>query len=136
MTISLIRSALETRLLSITPAMSTALENVPFTPASGVPYQRSNLLPNTPDDGQMASSVYFEKGIFQVMICFPIGTGPGAAEARAQLVKNAFKRGTTLVQSGVTVIIMNQPSVASAMIEEDRFCIPISVRYQSQLVAP
>ena len=136
MTIALIRAALEIRLASITPAVSTAAENIAFTPASGVPYQRSNLLPNTPDDGQIGSSVYFEVGIFQVTVCYPINAGPGPAEARAQLIKNAFKRGTTLVNGGVTVIVMNQPSVASALIDDDRFCIPISVRYQSQLVAP
>lgn len=133
MTIALIRRALEKHLASILPALPTAHENSHFKPVNGEPYQRANLLPNTPDDGQIGSAVYFERGVFQVMLCYPTGTGPAQAEARAQLVKQAFKRGTSLVESGVTVIVMNAPSVSSAMIEGDRFCIPVSLRYQAQI---
>lgn len=133
MTIALIRKALEKQLQTITPSISTAFENVAFTPTPGAPYQRVNLLPNTPDDAQIGSAVYFERGIFQVTVCYPIGNGPAACEARAQLIKNAFKRGTSAVESGVTVIIMNAPSVSSAMIDGDRFCIPVSMRYQAQV---
>ena len=138
MTVALIRKALETRLAAITPAASCAFENTTFTPTAGITYQRSNLLPNTPDDAQIGSKVYFERGIYQVTVCSPMGGGPGpaAAEARAQLVKDAFKRGTSLVEGAVTVIVMNAPSVSSAMIEGDRFCIPISMRYQCQVAIP
>lgn len=136
MTVALIRKALETRLAAITPAMPTAFENVAFTPSAGVTYQRSNLLPNTPDDAQIGSKVYFERGIYQVTVCTPMGSGPAVAEARAQLVKDAFKRASALVEGAVTVIIMNAPSVSSAMIDGDRYCIPISMRYQCQVVVP
>lgn len=133
MTIAKIRAALEKQLATIAPAMMTAYENVAINPALGVPYQRSNLLPNTPDDGQIGSRTHHERGIYQVTLCYPMGNGPADCEARSQLVKNAFKRGTSLVESGVTVIIMNAPSVSSAMIDGDRFCIPVSVRYQAQI---
>jgi hypothetical protein len=134
MTIAKIRAALETRLGTVTPAIPVAYENTAYSPVAGVMYQRANLLPNTPDDGQIGSSVYMEKGIFQVTVCAPMNNGPAAAEARAQLVKDAFKRGTSVVNGGVTVIIMNAPSVSSAMIDGDRFCIPVSMRYQAQIV--
>ena len=133
MTIALIRRALEKQLQTISPGINTAFENVAFTPASGVPYQRVNLLPNTPDDAQIGSRVYFERGIFQVTLCFPLGDGPGKCEARAQLVKDAFKRGTSAVEGVITVIVMNAPSVSSAMIDGDRYCIPVSMRYQAQV---
>lgn len=136
MTVPLIRKALETRLAATMPAASCSFENVDFTKTAGVIYQRSNLRPNTPDDAQIGSKVYFERGVYQVTVCSPMGGGPGVAEARAQLVKDAFKRGTSLVEGAVTVIIMNAPSVSSAMIDGDRFCIPISMRYQCQVVVP
>ena len=134
MTIALIRRAIEKQLASITPALSTAFENVAFTPVAGTPYQRVNLLPNMPDDAQIGSRVYFERGIFQITLCFPVNTGPAACEARAQLVKDAFKRGTSMIEGAVTVIVINAPSVTTAMIDGDRFCIPISLRYQAQIV--
>lgn len=136
MTIALIRKALETKLASITPAVDTAFENVAYTPASGVPYQRANLLPNTPDDGQIGSKIYFERGLFQVTLCYQMGVGPAAGEARAQLIKDTFKRGTSLIEGPVIVIITNAPSVSSAMVDGDRYCTPISVRYQCQIATP
>lgn len=135
MSIQKIRTALETRLKNITPAVPTAFENAPFTPMSGVLYQRSNLLPNKPNDSQIGSAIYFERGIFQVTICAPLGTGPAACEARAQVIKDAFKRGTTMVESGVSVIATNAPSVSSAMVDGDRFCIPVSIYWQAQIAA-
>lgn len=136
MSVGLIRKALEKRLSTVTPAMSTAFENISFTPVTGVPWQRINLLPNTPQDGQIGSGLYFERGIFQVMLCYPMGLGPSAAESRAQLVKDTFKRGTSMIEGGVTVIVMNAPSVAGAMIEGDSYCIPVSIRYQAQVQTP
>ncbi len=136
MTVSLIRKALETKLAAVVPASTTAFENVAFTPTAGVTYQRSNLLPNTPDDAQIGSKVYFELGIYQVTVCAPAGTGPAANEARTQLVKDAFKRGTSLVEGAVTVIIMSVPSVSGGYPDGDRYCIPISMRYQCQVVVP
>lgn len=135
MSIQKIRSALETRLKNITPAMAVAFENVAFTPTPGVPYQRSNLLPNTPEDSQLGSTTYFERGILQITLCFPMGNGPSACESRAQVIKDAFKRGTTLTESGVTVMVTNAPSVSSASVDGDRFCIPISIRWQAQIAA-
>lgn len=133
MTIAKIRAALEMRLGTVTPVMATAFENKTYLPVAGVPYQRAYLLPNTPNDSQIGSQTHLERGIFQVTICYPMGSGSAACETRAQLVKDAFKRGTSMVEGGVTVIIMNAPSVSSAMIDGDRFCIPISMRYQCQV---
>lgn len=133
MTVAIIRKALETQLVAIAPTIATAFENVGFTPSDGVPYQRANLLPNSPEDSTLGSRTYFERGLFQVMLCYPEGIGPGEAEARAQLVKNAFKRGTSLVQAGVTVIITAAPQQAQGLNQDDRYCIPVTMRYQAQI---
>ena len=44
MSIVAIRTALETKLNTITPALSTAWENVLFTPVAGTAYHQVNLL--------------------------------------------------------------------------------------------
>lgn len=136
MSIPKIRAALEKHLLGLTPAMATAFENVAFTPVAGTPYQRLSLLTNKPDNSTMGQSGYFEIGIFQITICAPLGTGPAAAEARAQLIRAHFRRGTSLVESGVTVIITDTPSVSPSMVDADRFNIPISIAFQAQITTP
>ena len=133
MSLPIIRKALEKKLAALTPAIATSFENAGYTPVTGTPYQRVNLLPNTPDNSIQGSASYFERGIFQVMLCYPIGTGPAAAETQAQLTRAHFKRGTSMVESGVTVVVMDTPRVSPAMIDEDRYCIPLSVPWQAQI---
>lgn len=133
MSIAKIRAAFETRLATLSPALATAYENGSYAPVAGTPYQRVNLLPNTPEDAVLGSKIYFERGIFQVTLCYPVGNGPGTAEARAQLVKDLFKRGTSMTQSGLIITVMRAPSAAPAFIDGDRYCIPLSVRYQAQV---
>lgn len=136
MSIVKIRAALEKHLAALTPAMPTAWENAPFAPVVGVAHQSVHLLPNTPDDGQVGSALHFERGIAQVTLCFPLGNGPAAAEARAQLVKDTFKRGTSLLEGGITVLVTHAPSQARGMVDDGRFCVPVSIRYQAQVAAP
>ena len=101
MSISSVRIALETKLATITPALSTAYENVPFTPVTGTPYQRAYLMPATPANPTMGDGYYREQGIFQVSLFYPLQAGPKTAADRAELIRAAFKRGTTLTTGGI-----------------------------------
>ena len=133
MSLILIRKALEKKLATLTPTIATAYENAPYTPVTGTPYQRINLMPNTPDNSTMGTAIYFERGLFQVMLCYPAGTGPNAAETRAQLIRAHFKRATSMTESSVTVLVTDTPRVSTAMIDGDRYCIPITVHWQAQI---
>lgn len=132
----LIRRALEKRLSAMSPALETAYENAAFTPVVGAPYQKVNLLPATPDNSIQGSTTYFERGIFQVMLLYPINTGANAAESHAELVKAQFKRGTSMTESGVTVNVITSPRLAPALVDGDRYCLPISITYQAQVIVP
>lgn len=134
MSLQIIRKALEKRLAALSPAMATAYENVEFTPVVGTPHQKAELLPAEPGNEVMGSATYFERGIFQVTLCYPKGTGPAAAEARAQLIRAHFKRGTTMIESGVSVIVTSTPKQHPAQPDNERYNIPISVYYQAQII--
>lgn len=134
MSLSTIRKALEQRLAAMTPALSTAFENAVFTPVQGTAYQRVNLLAATPDNSIQGPGSYFERGIFQVTLCYPVGVGPAAADDRAQLVRAQFKRGTTMVQGAVSVLVIDTTRVSPAFVDGDRYCIPVSVPFQAQII--
>lgn len=134
MSIPIIRKALEQRLAALTPSIATAFENARLKPITDVPYQRINLLPNAPDTAIQGAKTYLEKGLFQIMLCYPLGTGPDAAEAQSQLVRSHFKRSTSMTESGVTVLVTDTPRVAPALIDGDRYCIPVTVPWQAQIV--
>ena len=131
MSLSLIRQAFEKRLAQLSPALSTAFENVQFTPVPNVPYQRVNLLPAAPDNSIQGATNYFERGLFQITLCYPQGVGAGAAEANAQLLRTHFKRGSALLEEDLTITVIETPKVAPARLEGDRYEIPISVAFQA-----
>ena len=133
MSLTIIRAALENKLALLTPGFATAYENNPFTPVNGTPYQRVNLIPANPDNSMAGSKTYLEIGIFQVMLCYPIRYGTVAASTQAEAVRTHFKRGTSLVESGLTVLVTQTPRVSPAMVEGDRYCIAVSVTYQTQI---
>ncbi len=133
MSIVIIRRALEKHLLALTPAIATATTNNAFTPTTGVPFQRIHLRPNTPDNAVQGARMFFERGIFQITLFWPTGGGAVAAESRAELLRNHFRRGTSLVESGVTVHVTNTPSIAPALVDEDRYSVPVSIYYQAQI---
>ena len=128
MSLLAVRNALETALNTMSPSLATAWENTPYTPAVGTAYQRANLPAAQPDNPEMGGHVT-ERGYMQVMLCYPLGTGPKDAMARAELIRSTFPRGAAFSASGVTTQIERTPEIAPAMIEEDRYCLPVRVRF-------
>ena len=129
MSISSVRIALETKLATITPELSTAYENVPFTPVTGTPYQRAYLMPATPANPTMGDGYYREQGIFQVTLMFPLQAGPKTAADRAELIRAAFKRGTSLTSGGITTIIERTPEIGQGRVDGDRWALPVKIRW-------
>jgi hypothetical protein len=126
MSIVAIRATLEGALNSMTPALSTAWQNVPFTPISGTPYQRATLLFATPDNREVGGN-FQELGFLQVDLFYPQSVGPKAAESRADLIRSAFKCGASF--GGVQVTAT--PEIKPAYNDGDRFVIPIRVRFNT-----
>ena len=129
MSLIAVRIALETKLATITPALSTAYENVPFTPVTGTAYQAAYLLPATPANPTMGDGYYREQGIFQVTLMYPLQAGPKTAADRAELIRTAFKRGTTLTSGTVSVIIDRTPEIGQGRVDGDRWALPVKIRW-------
>lgn len=127
-----IRAALESRLNAMSPSFPTAWENAAYTPEIGTPFQWVTLLPaetQNPTFAGIGSELAFEQGIFQVSIYEPRGVGSGAAAARADALRDQFKRGLTLTSGGVNVKIARTPSIAPALLEADWYVVPVSIPY-------
>jgi len=128
MSISAIRSTLESALDGMTPALATAWQNVPFTPVTGTPYQRASLLLAEPDNQEFGAS-FQEQGFLQVDLCYPQSVGSNAVEARAELLRTTFKRGTSL--GGLTITAT--PEVKPAYNDGDRYVIPVRIRFHTYI---
>lgn len=125
------RKLLENRLdaLPAAAAIATARENVDFVPpAPDVPYQRVDLLMNTPDNPVIGSG-YQMLGVLQVSLFFPRNGGSGGAVARAGQIRDWFPRGLSLTESAFTVTIERTPEIGSGLPDEDRYMVPVRIRW-------
>jgi hypothetical protein len=123
-----IRAALETALNGMSPALSTAFENVAFTPVAGTAYQQVNVLFAEPDNLEFGSH-YREIGYMQVKLMYPLQVGTATVAARAELIRTTFRRGASFTSGGVTVTIEKTPEIGNAQVEGDRYAMPVRVRF-------
>lgn len=126
-----ITAAMETRLSTLTPRLSTGWENVRFTPPtdSSEPYQVVNFLPTEPENPTFGDGMYRERGIMQITLFYPQQGGAGAVRQRAEAIRSWFPRATSLASGSVTVIIERTPAIGIARAENGRYVLPVSIRY-------
>lgn len=128
MSLPAVRIALETALAAMSPALATAWENADYSPVEGTPYQAVFLLPAEPDNPEMGRLAR-EQGILQISLRYPLGSGPAAAQARAELIRDTFYRGGSFTASGITTTIERTPHILPGRAEEDRWVVPVRVRF-------
>ena len=135
MSIVYIRAALETALNGMSPSVSIAPENVPFTPVSGTPYQQCFLLNAEPDNSTVGDASFIAQGIFQVNLMYPLQTGSNSAATRAEMIRTTFKRGNTFTSNGIRVVISNTPEIGTGIVDGDRWNLPVKVRFFAQILS-
>jgi hypothetical protein len=133
MSLPQIRRALEKHLAALTPGVPTAWDNVSFSPpADGSVYQEARFVPNDPIT-PMDTLTFIEQGFLQVALFYPQGKGPRDAENRVDALRTHFRRGTTLVEDGVSTIITRVPTVAAAVPADGQWRVPVTIYWQAQV---
>lgn len=131
-----IRTALDTRLLSVPGGLGatwTAWDNkgLKTAPPATQAYQVVSLLPATPDNPTLTETTQIHAGIYQVLLCLPVGAGPLVGETIALAIVAHFYAGLPLNYDGQTVRIRGTPAIAGGYLSGDRYCVPVSIRYNS-----
>lgn len=136
----LIRRAFETPLKAWadvqTPSpVPIAWENVPFTaPLQGgakARYIAASVLPADSATPDLAGAMREYRGIYQVLIFTPPGTGPGTADALIDSLVAAFPPAEPLVADTLTVYLTAPFSAAPAMDDPDGYLVPVSAPYRA-----
>lgn len=131
-TLSNITKAFNKKLNSIIPSIETAYEAVSFNPTPGIPYQRVQLVPSRPQT-LFGSNYFREKGTYQILLAYPGNLGTTDILDRAELIRSTFKSGTSLIESGTTVIITGTPFIGGTGIVQDRIVLPILISYSVEV---
>lgn len=133
-----VKTALEARLKAMSPLLPTQWENSAFTPPSSDPYQTVHLLPAEPANpsilGVAGSEMYRELGVMQVTLVYPAKGGAGSALSKAEAIRDWFPRGQSLSYGGLTTIISRTPRIGPAMVQNDRYILPISISYFANVI--
>lgn len=133
MSLTAIRKALESALDAISPPINTAWENTPpaFVGDPATPYQTATVLLAEPANIEIGPG-YWEQGILAINLFYPKDGGPKPAHDRAELIRTAFPFAASLVSGGQVVNIIATPEVVPARIEDDRFMVPVRIRFQAR----
>lgn len=126
-----IKTAFEKKIATISPTIATAYESVSFLPTTGVPYQELYLIPATNDNPFIDNSKYIAYGIFQITLKYPTNKGSKDILDRVKLYLDNFRSGDNLVQGGITINILNAPTVKNLGIDGDRLVYIVSINYQA-----
>jgi hypothetical protein len=129
-----IKSLLETALNGLSPALSTAWEDVDFTPVAGTPYQEVFVVFSKPDNSVLGGGYHQERGYMQVNLCYPRKVGSTTALARAELLRSTFKMGKSFSGSGITVVIESTPEIRQGKTVNGVYKCPVTINFFANIV--
>lgn len=130
--------ALKTRLTAASPgaavsASSVAWPNVNFDPTTGTRWYRATIIPGIPTAPELSTSSRNRHiGIFQIDIFDPVGNGDGLAIEEGERIVACFKRGTTLTESGVVVMI-EKAYLSTPIEEEEWYHVPVMIQFRANV---
>jgi hypothetical protein len=122
--------------LTLSTPLTVAYPNVDFSPPS-TGYLRATHFPNETtqvtlgDTGQNRHT-----GFLQVSVMWPNGTGDIIPLDIAGEVIARFKRGTVISKGGLSIRIINPPTISPALQDDPFTQYPITIRYQADAANP
>ena len=134
MSIVKIRAAQENELNSMTPSLATAWENSFYVPVDNVPYQAVFLMLADPNNYEYGAN-HQELGYMQVSLKYPMQAGSEDAAERAELLRDTFKRGHSMTNSGVTVTVNKTPSISAGIIDGSRWVVHVKIFFYANITA-
>lgn len=134
---ALVRAAFETRLAAWAAAQSPAIpvsyQNVPFTPPTGR-YVRVWILPAPTQSHGIGGTDRERKGVVQIDLCLPIGTGSKTASDLAASLDAAFPLTGPMAQGSIEVWMTSPLSAAAPIEGPTHYTVPLSGSYLSHTV--
>ena len=128
-----VKKSLERHLSTLVPNIDTAYEGDSYTPVSGTPYQRIQIVPRRVENPVFGSEYYRMIGEFQVFLAYPLNRGTGDVLTQAERVRNHFKRGTSFLENNTRVHILSTPEILSAIVTQDRIVVPVMIEYTAEV---
>lgn len=123
--------------LTLSQALPIAMPNVDFTPPAGGKYLSAAHLPNATSQVTLGDNGFNRHiGLLQVSVVWPQNAGDIEPKEIAGQVVAHFKRGTVISHDGITLRIVQPPSVAPAIPDPPGYQIPVTIPYMIDAANP
>lgn len=135
MSVVKITTLLENKLFSVAKSLGlkVASENIQFDPPSGI-YLQSFILPAETLGLGLAGKMEVLKGVFQVNVSAPAGSGKTKPGAIVDAIIEAFPSNLELSDGEFSVYINSTPSQFPPIPDNVRYLIPISMSYRADTI--
>lgn len=127
-----IKKAAERHLNTLTPTVPIAWEGVSFTPPTGL-YERVQFTIQPPEDPVLGTGFHRERMTMQVFCLGATNKGTAEVLARAELVRNHFKKGTVFVEGDVKIHVLSTPQIAGATTLSDKAICPVLIELVAEV---
>ena len=127
------QAALIKHLKTLSPDLPTAYESAAFTAPTGL-YQRVQFRVSPPDDPAFGTGYYRERVELQIFVYGESNKGTGEILARAELLRQHFKKSTTLVEQGLYIHVLETPQIAGTQVIGSRVVCPVLVSTITEVV--
>jgi hypothetical protein len=127
-----IKKAAERHLNNLTPVVPIAWEGVSFTPPTGL-YERVQFTIQPPEDPVFGTGFHRERVTMQVFCLGATNKGTSEIIARAELVRNHFKKGTVFVEGNVKIHVLATPQIAGTSTVSDKAICPVLIELVAEV---
>ena len=126
-----IRAALETHLAGVTDIPDIAWENVKYSPTTGQPFVRPQLLPTLRQPAVRGRNPQMRyQGVFMVVCYASEGNGPSEADALADKIISSFEATTDLSSDSVFVSI-DYAERQQGILDSPWYYVPVEIGWYS-----
>lgn len=125
----------EVKLASVAKVLGlkVAMENIEFKPPQGI-YLRSHVLPAQTEGMGLAGTMQVYRGVYQVDVCAPTGSGKKKAGSIADSIIKAFPHNIELTSSDFSVYVNSVPSRFPGIGGDTLYIIPVSMSYRADTI--
>ena len=124
-------NAIADRLDDMSGGWAVAYPNVEYTPVAGTSYLQLDILPALTEQAELGTAGQNSNlGIAQITIHYSGANGWGKIYDKADQIAEWFKRGTKLVNGGITVTI-ESVQIGPMLNDEGWLNFPVSINYRA-----
>lgn len=114
-------------------AQLTAWPNVSFSPVPGVPFQKINVVFAKPDEPTAGSDFYREIGFLQATLYYPLLQGDGPAMSRAELIRKAFPKGSSVTKDDIVVQFDSVAQIFEGVPSDENYIVIVRVPFYANI---